>query len=83
MELHGSLQTNLAAAVASIMKFRGQIVYAETLQYWNSLLSTARRQELQAGDHDRRLDFLMDALASELAGREQSGAVAEDDRADV
>lgn len=48
MELHGSIEANLVAAVRSARRLRGHPIHADTLQHWTDLLHQARRQ-LAAG----------------------------------
>ena len=43
MELHGSLATNLAAALQSANRLRNNPVYEGTLVFWETLLAEAHR----------------------------------------
>ena len=43
MELHGSIEANLASAVRSARRLRGHPIHADTLQHWIDLLHQARR----------------------------------------
>jgi hypothetical protein len=43
MNLHGSLEENLRAAVRSARRLRGHHVHADTLKHWGDLLQFARR----------------------------------------
>ena len=44
MQLHGSLEGNLTAAVRSARRLRTHPVHADTLGYWEQLLRHARRE---------------------------------------
>ena len=72
MELHGSIDTTLAAAVRSARRLRGHPIHADTLQHWNDLLHQARRELSTdpAKDADT-LKQLVAELETELA--DQSG----------
>jgi hypothetical protein len=48
MELHGSTEGNLIAAVRSASRLRGHPVHADTIKHWANLLHHARR-ELSTG----------------------------------
>jgi hypothetical protein len=52
MNLEGSLNNNLEAAVTSAQKHRTRPVYSETMAYWEELLAHARRAKngLQGAD---------------------------------
>jgi hypothetical protein len=67
MELDGSLETNLEAAIASAVRHRGHPVYPDTLIFWNDLLTYARQTQARRGDH--RIDLLIGKLAAELKPR--------------
>ncbi|HEV2122902.1 MAG TPA: hypothetical protein VGW38_09020 [Chloroflexota bacterium] len=43
MELHGSTEANLIAAVRSARRLRGHPVHPDTLEHWRDLLHHARR----------------------------------------
>ena len=68
MELHGSIETNLAAAVRSARRLRGHPIHADTLQHWTELLHQARRQLSAdpANDADTLKQLVAD-LETELA----------------
>lgn len=44
MQLHGSTEGNLIAAVRSAIRLRTQPVHADTIRYWTDLLHHARRE---------------------------------------
>ena|SRR5687768_14503028 len=44
MELHGSTERNLIAAVRSASRLRGHPVHADTIKHWANLLHHARRE---------------------------------------
>ena len=44
VELHGSIEANLVAAVRSARRLRGHPIHPDTLQHWSDLLHQARRQ---------------------------------------
>lgn len=50
MELEGTLNANLKAAVESAQRLRGRNVYRETLEYWEQLLALARHSKGRLGD---------------------------------
>jgi hypothetical protein len=73
MELHGSLTSNLEAALASARRLRGHRVHVDTLTYWRDLLSYARLERRHDdGPIDGPLETLIAQLQSEIAEHEQS-----------
>ena len=69
MKLHGSIQENLAAAVRSARRLRGQPVHSDTLKFWDDLLNHARL-ELASGTGDRQsIEPLLAELETEIADR--------------
>jgi len=68
MELHGSVEDNLKAAVRSARRFRNQSVHKDTLQYWSDLLRHACREHT-AQDNRRVIGGLIIELENELAQR--------------
>jgi hypothetical protein len=52
MELYGDLVSNLKTAVRSTQRLRGQRVYADTLDFWRSLLTLARLRLASMPDAD-------------------------------
>jgi hypothetical protein len=44
MELHGSTEANLAAALRSANRLRGHPVHGDTLKFWSDLVRHARRE---------------------------------------
>lgn len=44
MQIHGSIEGNLIAAVRSASRLRGQLVHADTIKHWSDLLQHARRE---------------------------------------
>ncbi len=68
MELHGTVQDNLVAAVRSVRRFRGHPVHADTLQHWTDLLHHARREPL-GDDPGHTIEQLIVELETELAER--------------
>ena len=67
MELHGSTSNNLASAVQSATRLRGQPVHGDTLRHWTDLLDHARG-ELEAGSSEP-IHALIVELEKELADR--------------
>ena len=49
MQLHGSTEANLAAAVRSANRLRGRAIYQDTVAFWAELVLHARR-ELSCSD---------------------------------
>jgi hypothetical protein len=74
MKLHGSIATNLSAAIDSAKRLRGSPVHNDTLKFWRDLLSCARAEKRALGPDDAAaLDPLIAELQSQLAAREQHG----------
>ena len=74
MKLHGSIATNLTAAIDSAKRLRGSPVHDDTLKFWSDLLSHARAERLTLSTDDAAaLDPLIGELQSHLAAREQYG----------
>jgi hypothetical protein len=70
MELHGSVEHNLAWAVRSARRLRDHPVHADTLQHWSELLHHARRELTGALPPSREtIEPLIVALEEELAER--------------
>lgn len=67
MELSGSISKNLTLAVQSARRLRRHPVHADTLAYWEDLLSHARREV--AGGSTEQIQALIAELESELADR--------------
>jgi hypothetical protein len=67
VEIHGSLENNLAAALLSARRLKGHPVHADTVAYWTDLLRHARR-ELAAGSSEPILNLTID-LEHEIAER--------------
>ena len=70
MNLHGSIADNLASAVTSSRRLRGQAVYEDTVAYWRDLLAEARRA-LATGrcPQPDMLETAIARLESELSDR--------------
>lgn len=49
MQLHGSTEANLAAAIRSANRLRGRAIYRDTVAFWAELVLHARR-ELSCSD---------------------------------
>jgi hypothetical protein len=65
--LHGSLVSNLEAAVDSARRHRNKQVYPETLQHWSDLVTEARKVLASAIDVDSAaVRRLADALDAEI-----------------
>lgn len=67
MELHGTVLNNLASAVQSARRLRGQSVHPDTLGHWTDLLEHARR-ELADDSAEPILPLILE-LEKELAER--------------
>ncbi len=68
MDLHGSIETNLVAAVRSARRLRGHPIHADTLQHWIDLIHQARRQLAEdAASETGTLKQLVADLEMELA----------------
>ena len=69
MELHGSTEANLVAAVRSARRLRNHPVHADTLKHWEDLLRQARR-DLAAGSGDKAsMEPVIIELQNEIASR--------------
>jgi hypothetical protein len=69
MNLHGSIEENLVAAVRSARRLRKHPVHADTLKHWSDLLHHARG-ELASGAGERAaIETLIAELETEIAGR--------------
>ncbi len=74
MKLHGSIATNLSAAIDSAKRLRGSPVHSDTLQFWRDLLSHAGAEKRTLSTAEAAaLDPLIGELQSQLAAREQHG----------
>lgn len=72
IHLEGSLATNLRAAVASAERLRGHSVYADTLEFWQELLASARRTKRKpraSEEMDRLICKLEDLLVDRVEKR--------------
>lgn len=70
MEIHGSIHSNLVAAVSSARRLRTHPVHADTLQYWGDLLHHARRELAADGYNEgHSLQQLVLELEEQLADR--------------
>ena len=67
MELHGSIENNLASAVQSARRLRGLPVHTDTIGHWTDLLHHAR-QELRESSTEP-IQLLLLELEKELADR--------------
>ena len=70
MNLHGSIEDNLSAAIRSVRRLRCHPVHVDTLEYWSELLDHARRGlfwvELRASN---RRGKLINELEAEIGRR--------------
>ena len=70
MDLHGSIEANLAAALRSARRLRDHPVHADTIAYWTDLILEARRKlSGDASPKQQRLRRLVTDLENELAQR--------------
>jgi hypothetical protein len=70
MQLHGSTEGNLIAAVRSASRLRGRPVHADTIQHWADLLDHARRElSTTAALPSQPLQRLVAELEVEMAKR--------------
>jgi hypothetical protein len=69
MELHGSVEGNLTAAIRSARRLRGHPVHADTLNHWTDLLHEARRELGTGSESTQGIEQLIADLESELADR--------------
>jgi hypothetical protein len=70
MELHGSLVSNLEAALDSARRHRNKLVYPDTRQHWVALVAEAREALATAVDVDSAaVRRLADALDVEIVLR--------------
>ncbi len=72
MQLHGSTEGNLIAAVRSANRLRGQPVHADTIKHWADLLHHARKElSTSIGLPAEPLARLVAELEGEMAKRPQ------------
>ena len=72
MKLHGSLQANLEGALLSATRFRGRVVYPDTIAHWSDLLAQAWWEiGRTTGPATSILTQLAKDLDAELAARSQ------------
>lgn len=70
MQLHGSTEGNLASAIRSASRLRGQPVHADTLKYWSDLVRHARDElSCKAGLPPESLRRLVAELEQEIGLR--------------
>ena len=70
MKLHGSIEANLAAAVRSAKRLRGQPVHADTTAHWKDLLHQARRNlAVDQPPEKQEMRQLIAELEAELSAR--------------
>lgn len=70
MQIHGSLTSNLEAAILSARRLVGRPVYAETLAFWRDLSAFAwseiSREHAPATANLKRLVLLLDGEIADL-----------------
>ena len=59
MELAGSLEDNLVAAVESVRRHRDHAVYRDTVKYWSDLLQYARQTKSEKTENLDAIDDLL------------------------
>lgn len=70
MQLHGTVEANLIAAVNSAKRLRGQRVYAETVAHWTRLIEHARSHaHIEPGRDSAAVRLLVAELETEIRGR--------------
>ena len=69
MELHGSIESNLVAAVRSARRLRNHPVHADTLKHWEDLLSQARRDLAAGTGENTSMEPVIAELQNEIASR--------------
>ena len=80
MELHGSIEQNLEAALESIKRMSGRRVYRETLDHWTLVLKKAKGLRDRSGrGHTPRLDRLITEVDAHLAERDAAQVVGQCD----
>lgn len=74
MQLHGSTEGNLIAALRSATRFRERPVHVDTITHWENLIHHARQELLDsAALPSASLQRLLADLESELARRPALG----------
>src|SRR4028118_2271951 len=70
LRLHGSLLSNLQAAVTSAERLRSSKIYSETLSFWSQLLSLAldEKSKVPAAELGR-VEHLIERLEAEVLMR--------------
>ncbi len=76
MELYGTLEENLRAAVASAKRHEGHPVRTETVQFWSDLLQHCRSEKLSGRVDDDAAEPLMAQLDAAVASRRSSASSA-------
>ena len=69
MDIHGSLASNLQAALASARRYRGHPVHAETIAYWSELLQHTRALKAEGNEEASTIDPLLSELDAAIAER--------------
>ncbi len=69
MELYGTPEENLRAAIASVKRHEGHPVRTETVQFWSDLLQHCRAEKLRGPANGAVLDPLIGQLDAALAIR--------------
>lgn len=73
MDLHGSLAENLSSALRSMKRLRGYPVHQDTIDYWYSLISHARKT-VRGGKTNPDAEKILSEVSLEFAERlEYSG----------
>jgi hypothetical protein len=68
LRLHGSLSSNLQAAVTSAERLRSSRIYPETLSFWSQLLDYASNEKDKVPPSELgRVDYLIDRLEAEVS----------------
>ena len=75
MDIHGSLASNLQAALASARRYRGHPVHAETIAFWSELLQHARALKAEGNEEASIIDPLLAELDAAIAHRRATWTV--------
>ena len=75
MDIHGSLASNLIAALASARRYRGHPVHSDTIVFWSDLLQHARALKVGGNEEASTIDPLLAELDAAVAERRATWTV--------
>jgi len=69
MDIHGSLASNLQAALTSARRYRGHPVHSDTVAFWSELLQHARALKAEGNEEASTIDPLLAELDAAVSAR--------------